>query len=111
MEALIFQLYGPLASWGAPAVGETRPSSDHPGRAALLGLLASALVALAVIGIDILVPRKRLDTISAVYFGMIVGLFLTYVVYLALGPLWVDAPGAAENREAWVEEWLEVMSR
>ncbi|PVY79150.1 CRISPR-associated Cas5e family protein [Tamilnaduibacter salinus] len=43
MEALIFQLYGPLASWGAPAVGETRPSSDHPGRAALLGLLAAAL--------------------------------------------------------------------
>ena len=41
MEALIFQLYGPLASWGAPAVGETRPSSDHPGRAALLGLLAN----------------------------------------------------------------------
>jgi CRISPR system Cascade subunit CasD len=43
MEALIFQLYGPLASWGAPAVGETRPSSDHPGRGALLGLLAAAL--------------------------------------------------------------------
>lgn len=43
METLIFQLYGPLASWGAPAVGETRPSSDHPGRAALLGLLAAAL--------------------------------------------------------------------
>ncbi|MCX2793353.1 type I-E CRISPR-associated protein Cas5/CasD [Microbulbifer thermotolerans] len=43
MEALIFQLYGPLASWGAPAVGETRPSADHPGRAALLGLLAAAL--------------------------------------------------------------------
>lgn len=43
MEALIFQLYGPLASWGAPAVGETRPTSDHPGRAALLGMLAAAL--------------------------------------------------------------------
>lgn len=43
MDALIFQLYGPMASWGAPAVGETRPSSDHPGRAALLGLLAAAL--------------------------------------------------------------------
>lgn len=43
METLIFQLYGPMASWGAPAVGETRPSSDHPGRAALLGLVASAL--------------------------------------------------------------------
>ena len=43
MEILTFQLYGPLASWGTPAVGESRPSSDHPGRSALLGLLAAAL--------------------------------------------------------------------
>ncbi|MDX1755919.1 MAG: type I-E CRISPR-associated protein Cas5/CasD [Marinobacter sp.] len=43
MEILVFQLYGPLASWGSPAVGESRPSSDHPGRSALLGLLAAAL--------------------------------------------------------------------
>lgn len=43
MDLLIFQLYGPLASWGTPAVGESRPSSDHPGRSALLGLLAAAL--------------------------------------------------------------------
>lgn len=43
MEILVFQLYGPLASWGTPAVGESRPSSDHPGRSALLGLLAAGL--------------------------------------------------------------------
>src|SRR3712207_754288 len=44
-------------------------------------------LAFAVIGIDALVPRKQLDTISAVYFGMIIGLFLTYVLGLALSPL------------------------
>lgn len=43
MDGIIIQLYGPLASWGAPAVGESRPSSDHPGRSALLGLVAAAL--------------------------------------------------------------------
>jgi len=43
MEILLFQLYGPMASWGAAAVGESRPTSDHPGRSALLGLLAAAL--------------------------------------------------------------------
>ncbi|WP_148862250.1 type I-E CRISPR-associated protein Cas5/CasD [Marinobacter fonticola] len=43
MDALVFQLYGPMASWGTPAVGEQRPSSDHPGRSALIGLLAAAL--------------------------------------------------------------------
>ncbi|MGV7094261.1 type I-E CRISPR-associated protein Cas5/CasD [Siccibacter turicensis] len=40
---LVFQLYGPMASWGEPAVGETRHSSALPGRGALLGLLGAAL--------------------------------------------------------------------
>ena len=41
----------------------------------------------AVIAVDVLIPRKRLQTITAVYFGVIVGMFLTYVVRLALDPL------------------------
>jgi CRISPR system Cascade subunit CasD len=40
---LVFQLYGPMASWGDPAVGEVRPSENRPSRSALLGLLAAAL--------------------------------------------------------------------
>lgn len=51
----------------------------------------------AVIVADWSVRKKHLDIITAVYFGMVVGLFLTYVVHLALGPLWVDAPGVAEK--------------
>lgn len=43
MDYLIFQLHGPLASWGTPAVGEVRPTSDHPGRSALIGIVAAAL--------------------------------------------------------------------
>lgn len=43
MDYLVFQLYGPLASWGAAAVGEARPTADHPGRSALIGLIAAAL--------------------------------------------------------------------
>jgi uncharacterized protein YacL len=45
------------------------------------------LLALAVIGIDVTFRRKDLATISAVYFGMIVGLFLAYVVGIALTPV------------------------
>lgn len=41
-QFLIFQLYGPLAAWGDIAVGEERPSSGHPGKSAILGLLAAA---------------------------------------------------------------------
>jgi len=40
---LLFQLYGPLASWGDIAVGEYRPSFAHPSKSAIIGLLAAAL--------------------------------------------------------------------
>lgn len=36
---------------------------------------------------DVLITNKRIDMISSVYFGLVVGLFLTYVVNQALTPL------------------------
>ncbi len=42
-DYLVFQLYAPLVSWGDQAVGQERPTSDHPSRSALLGLLGAAL--------------------------------------------------------------------
>ncbi|HNQ33369.1 MAG TPA: type I-E CRISPR-associated protein Cas5/CasD, partial [Methanoculleus sp.] len=42
-EFLIFRLYGMMASWGDIAVGELRPTFDHPSRSAIVGLLAAAL--------------------------------------------------------------------
>jgi len=40
---LVFRLYGPLAAWGDIAVGEQRPSTPHPSKSAILGLVAAAL--------------------------------------------------------------------
>ena len=40
---LLLRLYGPMASWGEIAVGESRHSAVHPSRSALLGLLGAAL--------------------------------------------------------------------
>ena len=42
-DYLLFQLYGPMASWGDIAVGEYRPSFERPSKSAILGLLAAAL--------------------------------------------------------------------
>jgi len=58
-----------------------------PVWAAWLVFLGVMAVASAVIGLDVLVQRKRVDTISCVYFGLVVGFFLTYVVGIALEPL------------------------
>lgn len=48
------------------------------------------LFSLGVIAIDILIPKKKIDAITAVYFGLIVGLFISYMVSLALTPLYPD---------------------
>ena len=43
VDYLVFRLYGPLASWGEIAVGESRHSAAYPSKSALLGLLGAAV--------------------------------------------------------------------
>lgn len=43
MKHLLFQLYGPMASWGEIAVGEHRRSGVAPSKSAIIGLLCAAL--------------------------------------------------------------------
>jgi len=47
---------------------------------------------LAVIGIDVGLRRKNLAVITSVYFGLLIGVFLTYVAILALTPLLAALP-------------------
>src|SRR4051794_36867608 len=48
-----------------------------------IGLLVLAMIILVA---DILTPRKRIQTISAIYFGIIVGVLLSDLVQSALEP-------------------------
>jgi CRISPR system Cascade subunit CasD len=43
MNFLLFRLYGPMASWGEIAVGETRHTANYPSKSAIIGLIAAAL--------------------------------------------------------------------
>jgi uncharacterized protein YacL len=45
------------------------------------------LVAFAVVAADMLLPRKRIEVISAVYFGLLVGVMLSYLLTIAMDPL------------------------
>lgn len=63
-DYLVFQLYAPLVSWGDQAVGQERPSADHPSRSALLGLVAAAL------GIDRSDDEKQSNLTAACRFGV-----------------------------------------
>ena len=54
------------------------------------GSCSSAIV---VVVVDLLTPRKRIQTISAVYIGVIVGIFLTNLFTDALQPTHAALPG------------------
>jgi uncharacterized protein YacL len=58
----------------------------HPFLSFLLLMLLTQAVTLA----DILIPRKRVEAISAIYFGLLIGVFLSYVLNQALAPLVAD---------------------
>ncbi len=47
--------------------------------------------AIALILLDLLLPKKRIELISSIYFGTVIGIFLTYVIGLALTPFWGSA--------------------
>src|SRR5438874_287846 len=49
--------------------------------------LTTIAMAVGVVVMDILLPRKPIELISAAYFGLVVGIFLTYVLMLMLTPL------------------------
>jgi uncharacterized protein YacL len=52
-----------------------------------LAFIGTTSLAAGVIAADIFLPRKQIDTVSAVYFGLLVGVFLTFILTLALEPL------------------------
>ena len=71
---------------------------------AVMGGLLS--LAGGVVAIDLGIRRKRLDVISSVYFGLIVGMFLAYIAQLVIKPLVpasIDGnqPGMAGSNWSW----------
>ncbi|MDC0936584.1 PIN domain-containing protein [Pirellulales bacterium] len=66
-----------------------------------VSFLVVMLIAVGVLIGDTLIRTKRLVTISAVYFGMVIGLFLTYVLQVALTPIMPTEP-------EWLAEWLQL---
>ena len=62
----------------------TEGIKDQPVIILWLVFCGVMFAALTTIAIDVLFKHKRLDVITAIYFGLIIGLFLTYILRLAL---------------------------
>ena len=76
----------------------TFPSKPEWLAWAVLGGLLS--LAGGVIAIDLGIRRKRLDVISSVFFGLIVGLSLAHVALLVITPL---VPSMGPTNQVWIE--------
>ena len=63
---------------------------DGPPYTPYLVIFGTVLLSLGIIAIDIFSPRKQIEVISAIYFGSLVGFLLTYVLWVALEPLFPE---------------------
>ncbi len=64
----------------ARIVGENQLANPY---VIFIGVMIGAI---AVVAGDLMTPRKRIQTISALYFGVIVGLFLSNLINTAIQP-------------------------
>jgi uncharacterized protein YacL len=85
--------------------------SEKRGLGPLAGMVVIFLAAL-VIGTDLLVQRKEITTISAVYFGLLLGLLLGNLLATGLNPIFFDFPMGMDKelpQDTFVRRCLQVM--
>ncbi len=71
---------------GGLALKVARTVSEHDLANPYLVFIGIMLSAVAAVAADLLTPRKRIQTISAIYIGCIVGIFLSYLLRDPLQP-------------------------
>ncbi|MEL7497375.1 MAG: PIN domain-containing protein [Planctomycetota bacterium] len=84
-------------------------ASDGSGTGAQARWIVFALFisgAILIVAADVWIKRKRIDMISSVYFGLVVGMFLTYVFSLSMAPIFalkyqLAMFGTVISAEAW----------
>jgi uncharacterized protein YacL len=96
MSLIILRCIFIICAGGASAIINSSLPNGLATHDPYLVFLTVMGVAAAVVVADIYVPRKRIDTISAVYFGLVVGTLLTYILGIAAAPL-LDRSGNAAS--------------
>ena len=103
MPLIILRVIFVLSSAGlAVRLINSRIMPEHP-LVPWLVLGGTMALAVGLIIADLLLHDKRLGTITSLYFGLIVGLFLTYVLDLALNPLYPDPTNHPAVWRPWVQ--------
>ena len=86
MALIILRCLFLLCAGGVSAIINTSLSDTDTAVPWLVfaGIMSAAIVLIIA---DIYAPRKRIDTITAIYFGVLIGVLLTYVLWIAVAPL------------------------
>ncbi len=58
--------------------------------------------ALSIVLVDVLLPKKRVDMISTIYFGLLIGILLAHLLNLALGPLFASLGNEGNNFQSGI---------
>jgi uncharacterized protein YacL len=69
---------------------QSRDLDGYGGLTPFLVFSGVLIVAFGIVGIDMLIPRKRIEVISAIYFGLLIGLMLSYLLTVALTPFLLE---------------------
>jgi uncharacterized protein YacL len=64
-----------------------RMDLSGPSYLPYLIIFGTVLMSLGVIAVDVFTPRKQIEVVSAIYFGLLVGVLLAYILSIALTPL------------------------
>ncbi|MBR4976007.1 MAG: hypothetical protein IKY61_03050, partial [Thermoguttaceae bacterium] len=96
MPLLILRCVFILVTSGV-GVAIVRGGATGSSAAGLATFFLMLLSALGVVALDMAFPKKRIEWISAVYFGLLVGLLTTYLMGLALEPFFADVAGDASG--------------
>ncbi len=94
MALLILRVFFICVAAGA-ATYFFRLPMNGPAFLPYLVIASMVLLAVGVIAVDIFTPRKRIEVISAIYFGLIVGFLITRMLWIAISPLVEESPLAA----------------
>jgi len=87
MALIVLRFIFLLCAGGVSAIINTSLPSDTAAAVPWLTFVSIMGLATAIVVLDIYVPRKRIDTITAVYFGVLIGMLLTYILTIAATPL------------------------
>ena len=67
----------------------------------ILAFVVLEAITLSVILVDFLIPRKRVDVMSAIYIGLLTGVLLSYLLMQAIDPLFASEQVFGREGESW----------